>query len=553
MPTSFDELLLSARDWAQRAVDWQWLQPQDIRELTTLESRSPESLFVPGTHRPLVAAFFGGTGVGKSSLLNRLAGQPVARTGIERPTSREVSVYLHESVRISSLPNDFPVDQVRMAQHHDDEARQVMWVDMPDIDSVEPHNRELVLEWLPHIDVLIYVVSPERYRDNNGWSLLREHGGDHAWLFVLNQWDRGQDVQYEDFKRLLGTAGFRDPVILRTDCREAVVERRPDDFAALQSLLREISARHVMSQLEARAEHDRLNGLQRGLTQTLDKLGSHTDYQSLESDWDSIWSSAQKDLMTGLEWPMQLTVSSFTQKEANPLVRALELAPSETEANRSQAGMVLWDAWAEGRAADATGQLLITAGERGLPVLPLRTVLASWPGETGRQVLNRGQLMLRQAMARPGNGLQRFSLKLMGFLAVLLPLAALSWTAYQVVKGYYESATLHLDYLGTDFAVHSILLIGIAWLLPWFACNRLKPSLQKSALRGLRTGVASALVASGEGIVERLEQLDSKRGSLMVEATALQNKIGELQTESGDPAKLQELLQRLLPESAAPL
>src|SRR5512137_2909472 len=98
MPKPFDDLLRSARDWAQRAVDQHWLQPSDLRELTALESRSPGALFEPGSHRPLVAAFFGGTGVGKSSLLNRLAGQPVARTGVERPTSREVSVYLHDSI-----------------------------------------------------------------------------------------------------------------------------------------------------------------------------------------------------------------------------------------------------------------------------------------------------------------------------------------------------------------------------------------------------------------------------------------------------------------------
>lgn len=87
--------------------------------------------------------------MGKSTLPNRLAGQPIARTGVERPTSREVSVYLHGSVQLRQLPKDFPLDEVRIAHHHDDARRQVLWLDMPDIDSVEQHNRELVLSWLP--------------------------------------------------------------------------------------------------------------------------------------------------------------------------------------------------------------------------------------------------------------------------------------------------------------------------------------------------------------------------------------------------------------------
>ena len=48
---------------------------------------------------------------------------------------------------------------------------------MPDFDSIDQNNRHLVLEWLPHIDVLIYVVSPERYRDEKAWRLLFAEGG----------------------------------------------------------------------------------------------------------------------------------------------------------------------------------------------------------------------------------------------------------------------------------------------------------------------------------------------------------------------------------------
>ncbi len=545
MPMPFDELIQSARDWAQRAVDDHWLQPSDLRELTALESRSPAELFEPGSHRPLVAAFFGGTGVGKSSLLNRLAGQSVARTGVERPTSREVSVYLHDSVSTSGLPRHFPMEQIRIAQHRDETARQVMWVDMPDIDSVEQHNRALVLKWLPHIDVLIYVVSPERYRDDKGWRLLREHGGDHAWLFVLNQWDRGQPVQLEDFRRLLGTAGFQDPVVLRTDCRPLAAERREDDFAALQRLLRDIATQHVMSQLEQRAEHARLTGLQTALRTAMGRLGRKEGYASLQAEWAGIWSAAEQGLLAGLEWPMQTAVAIFTGREANPLSRSLDLtqAPKPAPAP-GEPRPLLWDDWAESRLQDAVRELLVAAGNQGLPVLPLKTALEPCALDAGRRVLSQGQLMLRQALARPGNGAQRIALKLAGLLSILLPLGAMGWAAYQVVKGYYDSAMQHLDYLGADFAIHSLLLIGLSWLLPWFACTRLKPSVEKSALKGLRSGVTAALAATAAGIAEALITTDTRRAAVLAEGQAL---LEECAAPLASATEESGLLGRLLP------
>ena len=58
-----------------------------------IDLKSPVDLFVSAetaaqgqSERPLVVGLFGGTGVGKSSLLNRLAGSDIARTGVVRPT-----------------------------------------------------------------------------------------------------------------------------------------------------------------------------------------------------------------------------------------------------------------------------------------------------------------------------------------------------------------------------------------------------------------------------------------------------------------------------------
>jgi putative ribosome biogenesis GTPase RsgA len=100
----YSELAAQVKQWAQQAVTNQWLDANEVAPLLETDSRSPQSLFgtdqtgfkkLSGFTRPLIVAFMGGTGVGKSSLLNRLAGQAIAKAGIERPTSREVTLYHH--------------------------------------------------------------------------------------------------------------------------------------------------------------------------------------------------------------------------------------------------------------------------------------------------------------------------------------------------------------------------------------------------------------------------------------------------------------------------
>ncbi len=552
MQPTFDQLLKSAKHWAERAAAEHWLTLHETRALAELENRTPASLFEAGTHRPLVAAFFGGTGVGKSTLLNRLAGQRIARTGVERPTSREVSVYLHESVQLRNLPKQFPLERVRIAYHHDERVRQVLWIDMPDIDSIEQHNRELVLEWLPHVDVLIYVVSPERYRDDKGWRLLQAHGGEHAWLFGINQWDRGHPAQYEDFAQLLVKAGFRDPVILRTDSRENAVARKDDDFERLQGFLQEMADRHVIRQLELRAEAVRLEGLRSALLACLDKLGDERGYEALRKDWNYIWEDTRADLLKGLEWPIQSVARAFVGHEANPLRRSIDLtrdSVAETRTERSEPHSVLWDEWAQSRLRDALDRLVVEAGDRGLPALPLKEELDRLHREAGRTVLNEGQLSLRQALANPGNAVQRLALKISGTLSVILPLAAIVWASYRVVKGYYESALQHLAYLGTDFAIHSTLLIALSWLLPFFVYRKLKPSAERTAIKGLRAGISSALDKIGEQVAHLIVQAEHRRQEVVAEGRRIE-RLAATATGSATYEGV-GLLERVLPMSTA--
>jgi len=151
-----------AEDFSRLLASEGWI---DETPFGRAETASPGDLFnTEASDRPLVVGLFGGTGVGKSSLLNRLAGDSIARTGVVRPTSMEITAYTYIDKVIASLPDKFPQQYFSEVRHQNVKFKDVMWIDMPDFDSEETQNREQVLQWLPHIDVLLYVVTPERYR-----------------------------------------------------------------------------------------------------------------------------------------------------------------------------------------------------------------------------------------------------------------------------------------------------------------------------------------------------------------------------------------------------
>ncbi len=519
-----------ARQWAARARQAGWLAQAELANIESVEARTPGELFESGTRRPLVVAFFGGTGVGKSSLLNRLAGEPVARTGVERPTSREVTIYLHKTVQIQRLPREFPVEKVKIALHQQEENHDILWIDMPDIDSVDTGNRKLVLEWLPHVDVLIYVVSPERYRDDRGWRLLLEHGQRHAWLFVINQWDRGTESQREDFVRLLGEAGFHEPIVLRTDSREG--ERVADDFEKLAATIRSLANAHTVEQLERRGISLRIRELGEVLGRALERSGEPESLDLLRERWREIWEKTAVELGQGLAWKTESMAERFATRDGGLLQGLGKRPPDEQPESPSVDTGEIWDAWAQTRLQDALDSLVVEADALAIPAPPLRAALPEIRGSASSWLEQRLQGSLRATLLRPGTALQRFIYRTMGVLSALLPLTALGWVGYRLLTGYYQSAQAPQHYLGMDFAIHSLLLVVTAWLLPWLAHRKLKPSMQKAARRGLQAGIASGLAEIDQQVRQRLEKLQRELQEIRQDALRIMEEVGDAAPEA---------------------
>jgi len=474
MDYAYSDLLTQAQAWANTAFSEGRLTKEQTQALLNMDKRSPEhNAPSDNNERPLIVAFMGGTGVGKSSLLNRLAGQAIARAGVERPTSREVTLYHHHSVAINQLPDDLPLESIKISQHNDADSSHVVWIDMPDFDSVELNNKRLVLEWLPHIDVLLYVVSPERYRDNKAWQLLLAEGVKHAWLFVMNQWDRGLPVQFDDFKQQLSKAGFSDPMIFRTSCTEP----HGDEFDQLLSRLKELSGTQNLIELEQRNEKLRRQHLLTAL-EKLQTNFSEQSYPKLQQCLETLWQQTEANLQQGLAWPLQRLAQSLA-----------------SHLGQKQESIKLWDGWAQNCLQDLLDELVLQAVQNNMPSKPLKAALQEVSVSAEKTVATQSELSGRQAMLKPGNSVQRFLIKLTAVCETVLPITAMAVVGYQVFAGYYHSTTDATAYLGTDFAVHSVLLIGLSWLIPFFLHKKIQPSLEKAAAKGLQKGMQQALVA----------------------------------------------------------
>jgi energy-coupling factor transporter ATP-binding protein EcfA2 len=176
----------------------------------------------------LVILLLGGTGVGKSTLFNALAGGALAEASIQRPTTRDPVVYYHESIQPSRL--DPLLRSCRLVPHDRPGLAHKVIVDTPDVDSTNLANRETLMRVMPSADVVLYVGSQEKYHDALVWEHLARQRKRRAFAFVLNKWDRclhsgAEGLRPdEDLLRDLRDKGFASPLLFRT-CAQHWVDR----------------------------------------------------------------------------------------------------------------------------------------------------------------------------------------------------------------------------------------------------------------------------------------------------------------------------------------
>ena len=112
-----------------------------------------------------VLALVGGTGVGKSSLLNAVAGSPVSPVSALRPTTAHPVAWVPRAARtdLAGLLAWLEVTEVR--EHETASWPSVAILDLPDMDSVATQHRAVVEQLLPKVDAVAWITDPEKYHD----------------------------------------------------------------------------------------------------------------------------------------------------------------------------------------------------------------------------------------------------------------------------------------------------------------------------------------------------------------------------------------------------
>ena len=245
--------LSSSLEWAGEA-----LTPEVVRAIKETVKRCEERLAL-GVDTTIVA-LAGGTGSGKSSLFNALARMDFALAGVSRPTTAQVSSATWGG-GADPLLDWLGVDRDRRLECEsalDAEPgvtlRGMVLLDLPDHDSVQPKNREIVDRVVPMADLLVWVVDPQKYADHALHSRylarVAESGAPSA--VVLNHIDRltrkDADAILFDIRRLLAEKGIDSvPVLLTSATTGAGVD-------SLRSVLANAVKRRSVAAESVRAE-----------------------------------------------------------------------------------------------------------------------------------------------------------------------------------------------------------------------------------------------------------------------------------------------------------
>jgi hypothetical protein len=234
-----DELLHRVRHWMEVTPSWD--PSRKARALVGRIVDRVHSLRIR-LEAPLVVATFGGTGTGKSTLVNAIVGQEVSEAGRQRPTTTMPVLLVHPDVELSALNlnlSDFLVKKTDSPV-----LRDLILIDCPDPDTSEGaesgSNLEKLRTILPGCDVLLYVSTQQKYRS----ARIRDELGDTAsgcrLVFIQTHADQDSDIR-EDWRRCLAPE-YQVPDMFFVDSRRAATEKaqghRPSgDFGRLLELL----------------------------------------------------------------------------------------------------------------------------------------------------------------------------------------------------------------------------------------------------------------------------------------------------------------------------
>lgn len=390
--------------------------PDDLAEPGELLARIGERRRLSLDHT--VVAIAGATGSGKSTLFNALARSALSETGVRRPTTARPIACVWQPERATGLldrlgiaPHDryarrgsldapalhgafgaalCSVGGAREAGDHLGGAQELsldglVLLDLPDHDSAATGHREQVDRLLRLVDVVVWVLDPEKYADAALHERYLRAMAGHAdiTVMVLNQVDRlpgdAADLVLDDLRRLLdedglavGEHGEDGAVVLATSALTG--QGVPELRSVLARIVAEraAAARRLAADLDRAASRLRLLYVGEGgagltdpareefIDRLADAVGAGAVGQSVDRDWSrAAWDAC------GTPWSRMMGERAVTQsgsqsgrKSTGSPVRATGERSGAAVAGAPAASRAVVEEAVRGLAADAA---------RGLP------------------------------------------------------------------------------------------------------------------------------------------------------------------------------------------
>ncbi|MDQ1246576.1 MAG: hypothetical protein QG597_944, partial [Actinomycetota bacterium] len=173
-----------------------------------------------------VVALAGSTGAGKSTLFNSVLGAQVAAAGVLRPTTSEpLAAIWQESAEAQEMLAWLGVSRWHVADGASEALADLILIDLPDHDSTHAAHRAQVDRLVARVDVMIWVLDPQKYADAlvHDEYLTRFAHHSEVTVVVLNQVDRltvaEADACVAHLRRLVDADGLPDARVIAASAR----------------------------------------------------------------------------------------------------------------------------------------------------------------------------------------------------------------------------------------------------------------------------------------------------------------------------------------------
>ncbi|HEV3341363.1 MAG TPA: GTPase [Pirellulales bacterium] len=235
-----DSLLGEMDAWSRQAGDWP--PARHAHALARRLSERTDTLRVR-LEAPLVVATLGGTGTGKSTLVNALVGGEVSPASRQRPTTRQPILVCRDDLEPHQL--GIPAESVQVVHRNLPMLRDFVLLDCPDPDTTEDEeargtNLARLRELLPHCDVLLIATTQQKYRSARVAEELASAAAGARLVFVQTHAATDDDIR-DDWRRIIseeyvaGEMFFVDSLAALADARQGVQQR--GEFARLLEFL----------------------------------------------------------------------------------------------------------------------------------------------------------------------------------------------------------------------------------------------------------------------------------------------------------------------------